>query len=354
MMLFFVRIPGWVYFWLSVFICSAISACVGKMMGFGYCTSGWSKLVFIILTCIPLVCGMVFAARRAARWNEMGLRYAKYATDDGMESHAAKAAKYFLKAAICKDVDSVINLGLCYAEGFGVERNLEKAVKCYRIAAKESTIAEIALAICYAESVGVEKDMVKSEDLLKDVWLMSASWCERYWNPAEVRTWIHKAAELGSAKQQYQLGFDYEYDVKDEAEAVKWYRKAAERGCLDAQLRLGRMYAAGEGVEKDEAEAVKWYRKAAEQEDAVAQYILGSYYFAGEGVEQNKTEAAKWFLQAAEQGYDVAQFELGLCYSVGEGVEQNKTEAVKWLQEAAKQGNKQAKEVLNEMKNESR
>ena len=148
-----------------------------------------------------------------------------------------------------------------------MERNLEKAVKYYRIAAKESTMAEIALAICYAEGIWVEKDMVKSEDLLKDVWLMSERWCEVYWNPAEVRTWIHKAAELGSAEQQYRLGFDYEYCVEDEAEAAKWYRKAVEQGNARAQVEIGRryLYGLGVGVLTDEAEAVKWFRKAAEQ-----------------------------------------------------------------------------------------
>ena len=353
-MLFFVRIPRDVYLWLSVFICVATSACVSKMIGFGYFPSGWLKLVFMILAFIPLVCGMVFVSRRSAKWNEMGLRYAKYSTDDGLENHAAKAAKCFLKAAICKNVDSVINLGLCYAEGFGVERNLEKAVKCYRIAAKESTIAEIALAICYAEGVCVEKDMVKSEDLLKDVWLMSARWCEAYWNPAEVRTWIHKAAELGSAEQQYRLGFDYEYGVEDEAEAVKWYRKAAERGYIDAQLSLGRIYDDGKGVAKDEAEAIKWYRKAAEQGDARAQVEIGNHYLDGKGVEEDEVEAVKWFRKAAEQGNANGQDSLGQCYLDGIGVEKDEVEAVKWYHNAAEQGHEGAKKALSEINKQER
>ncbi len=346
-MLFFVRIPGWVYCWLSYFTCVAISACVSKMIGFGYFPSGWLQYVIMILGCIILMlCVEFFVSRRSEKWNEMGLRYAKYATADGMKNHAEKAAQCFLKAAICKNVDSVINLGLCYAEGFGVERNLEKAVKCYRIAAKESTIAEIALAICYAEGVWVEKDMVKSEDLLKDVWLMSERWCEVYWNPAEVRTWIHKAAELGSAEQQYRLGFDYEHCVEDEAEAVKWYRKAAERGYLDAQLSLGRIYDDGEGVAKDEAEAIKWYRKAAEQGNAMAQVEIGNHYLDGTGVEEDEVEAAKWYRKAAEQGNANGQVSLGGCYLCGTGVEKDEAEAVKWFRKAAEQGDASAQTFL--------
>ena len=54
-MLFFVRIPGWVYCWLSYFTCVAISACVSKMIGFGYFPSGWLQYVIMILGCIILV-----------------------------------------------------------------------------------------------------------------------------------------------------------------------------------------------------------------------------------------------------------------------------------------------------------
>lgn len=350
-MLFFVRIPGLVYFELSFFTCVAIFACVSKMIGFGYFyfLSEWLQFVIMILGSIILtLCVKFFVSRQSEKWNEMGLRYAKYATADGMKNHAEKAAQCFLKAAICKNVDSVINLGLCYAEGFGVERNLEKAVKCYRIAAKESTIAVIALAICYAEGVYVEKDMVKSEDLLKCVWLTSAlkSWCECYWNPAEVRTWIHKAAELGSAEQQCRLGSDYEHCVEDEAEAVKWYRKAAERGYLDAQLSLGRIYDYGKGVVKDEAEAIKWYRKAAEQGNASAQDEIGNHYLNGKGVEKDEIEAVKWFRKAAEQDDAYGQVSLGQCYLCGRGVEKDEAEAVKLFREAAEQGDASAQTFL--------
>ena len=346
-MLFFVRIPEWVYFgvyWLS---CGAIFAYAQQATtGLGSWPS-WLNIVIGAILAIPILCVMFFVSHRSEKWNEMGLRYAKYATADGMKNHAEKAAQCFLKAAICKNVDSVINLGLCYAEGFGVEKNLEKAVKCYRIAAKKgSMIAEIALAICYAEGVWVEKDMVKSEDLLKRVGLMSERWYECYWNPAEVRTWIHKAAELGSAEQQYRLGFDYEYCVEDEAEAAKWYRKAAERGCLDAQLSLGRIYDDGKGVAKDETEAAKWYRKAAEQGNARAQVAIGNHYLNGTSMEKDEVEAVKWFRKATEQGDANGQVSLGECYLCGIGVEKDEAEAVKWFRKAAEQGDASAQTFL--------
>ena len=231
-MLFFVRIPGWVYFWVCLLSWGAIFAYAQKATtGLGSWPS-WLEIVIGAMLAIPILCVMFFVSRRSEKWNEMGLRYAKYATADGMKNHAEKAAKCFLKAAICNDVDSVINLGLCYAKGFGVERDLDKAVKCYRIAAKKDalSIAQFALGFCYAEGIGVEKDMVRAEDQYKKVTLCPMLDC--FWNPIEV---------------------------------VMWIRNAAEWGHVGMQVDLAKRYLCGTGVEKDEAEAVKLFREAAEQ-----------------------------------------------------------------------------------------
>jgi TPR repeat protein len=53
--------------------------------------------------------------------------------------------------------------------------------------------------------------------------------------------------------------------VADEREAVSWYRKAADLGQADAQYNLGSCYDAGVGVETDKVEAKSWYQKAANQ-----------------------------------------------------------------------------------------
>ena len=62
--------------------------------------------------------------------------------------------------------------------------------------------------------------------------------------------------------------------AQDYTEAVRWIRKAAELGDAAAQYNLGWMYDNGEVVSQDKAEAVRWYRKAAEQGDEQAQARL--------------------------------------------------------------------------------
>jgi tetratricopeptide (TPR) repeat protein len=120
-------------------------------------------------------------------------------------------------------------------------------------AEKGNAKAQFELGLCYADGYGVKKD------------------------DAEAVKWFRRAAEQGFAMAQYGLGLCYyngEGVKEDKAEAVKWFRKAAKQGDAMAQYSLGLCYHNGEGVKEDKAEAVKWLRKAAEQGHAKAKEIL--------------------------------------------------------------------------------
>ena len=161
------------------------------------------------------------------------------------------AAKAFRIAAEKGRADAQFNLGWCYANGKGVEKDLSEAVRWYRKAARQGfAMAEFNLGTCYATGRGIEKDI---------------------------------------------------------DEAVKWTRKAAEQGNDRAQFMLGVCYANGEGVEKDMAEAVRWYRKAAELGNADAQCSVGLCYYIGFGGEKDKDEGLKWIRKAASRGHPNAK-----------------------------------------------
>ncbi|MEI7775295.1 MAG: tetratricopeptide repeat protein [Verrucomicrobiota bacterium] len=112
-------------------------------------------------------------------------------------------------------------------------------------------------------------------------------------------------------------------------------RKAAELGDAKSQCDLGAAYRHGKGVAKDLVEGVKWSRKAAEQGDALAQYSLGVAYYLGTGVAKDQMEAVKWWRKAAEQGQAWSQARLGAAYHNGEGVAEDKVEAYAWVNLAA-------------------
>ncbi len=236
------------------------------------------------------------------------------------------------KAAEQGDADAQCNLGLCYAFGYGVEKNLSEAVKWWRKAAEQGYAqAQCNLGISYANGDGVEK------------------------NPTEAVKWYRKAAEQGYAPAQCNLGVFYAFGngiEKNLSEAVKLLRKAAEQGYAQAQFNLGICYDLGKGVEKNLSEAVKWYRKAAEQGIAQAQCNLGICYAFGKGVEKNPTEAVKWYRKAAEQGVAQAQYNLGICYYKGTGMIQNNIKAYAWIAVASANGYDDATKVLQLLKEE--
>jgi len=92
---------------------------------------------------------------------------------------------------------------------------------------------------CYIEGNGIQKDF------------------------AEGVRWYRKAAEQGYAKAQFKLAYCLQVGKgleKDEAAAICWYLKAAEHGCADAPFQLGCLYEKY-GNDKD---ALKWFQVAAE------------------------------------------------------------------------------------------
>ncbi len=108
------------------------------------------------------------------------------------------------------------------------------------------------------------------------------------------------------------LGFDSTTTVlaqpqgQSEPKDVSDLRKAAELGDAQKQYELGNRYYTGRGVVKDQTEAMRWWRKAAEQGDAEMQRRLAFQYW----LDGNNVEAAKWYLKAGEQGSVLAQENL--------------------------------------------
>ena len=144
------------------------------------------------------------------------------------------------------------------------------------------------------------------------------------------------------------------YQRQDFSKAAEWFRKAAELGDAKAQYNLGIAYNEGKGVPQDFGQAAVWFRKAAEQGIPQAQNNLGFLYQQGQGVAQDSSQAAEWFRKAAEQGYAQAQRNLGRVYRDGQGVKQDRGLALLWLQKAAAQGDEQAQADLNQLKTSSK
>lgn len=126
------------------------------------------------------------------------------------------------------------------------EENYTEAIKYFRQAAEMGyPNAQFNLGMCYANGEGVEQDY------------------------AQALKWYGKAAEQGFPRAIRQIGAMYYLGAgvaQDYTEAAKWFKRAAELEDSDAQTMLGAMYLLGEGVAKDYHEALIWFAKAALQD----------------------------------------------------------------------------------------
>ncbi len=129
-----------------------------------------------------------------------------------------QAAQWFRKSAEQGSAQAQSNLGVMYADGDGVDKNMDEAIK-----------------------------------------------------------WLKKAAEQGYAEYQHNLGVMYvsgEDIDQNFDEAFKWLSKSAEQNYADAQHLLGVLYIRGDGVDKNIEQAIEWLRKSAEQGHVEALEVL--------------------------------------------------------------------------------
>ena len=99
------------------------------------------------------------------------------------------------------------------------------------------------------------------------------------------------------AEAQLLKGATY-YAEKKFEEAAVCYRKAAELGNAKAQFNLGSCYMAGTGVKQNLPKAIEWLRKAADQGVTKAYYPLGICHYQTEAY----PEAYAWALAAGATG----------------------------------------------------
>jgi TPR repeat protein len=140
---------------------------------------------------------------------------------------------------------------------------------------------------------------------------------------------------------------------------------AAEGGHPIAQWRLGRMYAAGDGVDRDDLRAFEYFSRIANQhaEDspsapqaqivANAFVALGRYYRDGipnTRVKSDRERAREMFHYAATYfGNADAQYNLARMYLDGVGDQRDPKYAARWLSQAAQKGQFQAQALLGQM-----
>jgi TPR repeat protein len=238
-----------------------------------------------------------------------------YFGDDNLVVDKNKAIEYFKFAANADDELGLYNMGLCLANGDGIEKNLTGAFEYYLKAAQKGYLdAIIEVGIYYRDGIG----------------------CNR--NAKESTEWFLKAANANNSSGMFETGINYingnGFEVNKQ-EGFKWLLKSAENDFDEAISEVADCYNDGIGVEKNQVEALKWYRKAAEKNDLDACYQIGNYYYCGcGGLEQDYEKAFEIWNKAYNNGKcnnaDIIN-SLFDCYYYGKGTDKSYTAAAEIL-----------------------
>ncbi len=191
------------------------------------------------------------------------------------------------------------------------QKAAQTAFNCYSLATEQDDAnGFFNLGICYKNGFGCQKDEIK------------AFGCFR------------RAAEAGHPEAMNNLGGCYRDGVAVERNlktAAEWFKKSADCENAYGQLNLAICYLSGDGVEKDPARAVKLLTLAVQQGNIEALDVLGMCYFKGNGIEKNELKAFDYFKLAAENGLPQAMENLASCYEQGiGGIEKNPVLSTVW------------------------
>ena len=195
-----------------------------------------------------------------------------------------------LKASAASGNPSALNaLGSLYYDGRGVSRDLVKARRDYREAARKGSLSG-------ARNFG---------------WML---WKGEGGAPdfKRARRWLEVAARGGDPRAMNMLGaFDLSTEGgRDPGKAFRTFLRGARAGNREAMFNLGALYDRGAGVPQDVSRAAHWWRKSAHLGDTTAQTALGDLYERGQGVPRDYGKAAYWYAKAAKNGSPLARESL--------------------------------------------
>ena len=236
----------------------------------------------------------------------------------------AKRVMLLQKASDKGSLDAMYDLGDCYYDGEGVEKNMPLAIKWISKAADAGS--------------------VKAQALLGVIYFSGTEEFEQ--NYALSEKYLMMAAEKENVDAQAFLALLYVI-MEDYGKALMWARKAAQMDNAQAYSILGRIYDEGLGVDIDHLEGLKWYEKAADKGNADAQNTVGNILMNSDFINHHPEKAFKYYQMAAAQGHLEGMMNLGVCYHEGIGTGIDYIAADTWLRKAADGGQEDAIRILS-------
>ena len=180
------------------------------------------------------------------------------------------------------DDEALLDLGILYKQGYGVEQSDEIAYKLFLRSAKQGNpIARTFVGHCYKSGVYVEV------------------------NVNETVKWYELSAQ-GHYLEGYRFLVQLCFELRDFEKVLYWTNRYVEYGFAEAMLNLGRFYISGEIIERDMAKGFDLIHRAAEIGFPPAQYDCGLCYIDGYGVDIDTNLGMSYISKAADANYKPA------------------------------------------------
>ncbi|MSU03480.1 MobP3 family relaxase [Tissierella pigra] len=216
-----------------------------------------------------------------------------------------------------------------------IVQDFEEAFCLFRSEAeKGNALAMFNMGRMFADGLGIEIDIEESY-----------KWYEKALNA------FHKVESRKPWKYtEYRIGKMYSQGLgteEDYEKAAYWLTLSAKERYKFAEYSLGGLYYRGQGVEQSYESAFDLYLKSAKQGFPYADFEAAKMYRDGIGTDRNKEESDKYFYSAfigfkrlEKQSHDdKIQYRLGWMLQNGIGTEKDIGEAKQYYEKSAKLGN---------------
>lgn len=177
------------------------------------------------------------------------------------------------------------NIGACFAEGLGVERDPALALRWLSLSAESGDpVGQRNLAALHFKGEGVAQSDTEAMRLYR------------------------LAAEQDDAPAQDMLSWMLLEggNPADRAEALRWAQAAAEAGIATSMTRLGMMHHDALGVDRDAGTAAQWWQRGMAAGDPDSEAMLGAATLLGQGVPVDAERALALLLTAEGKGSQLA------------------------------------------------
>ncbi|MDF1757309.1 MAG: tetratricopeptide repeat protein [Legionellaceae bacterium] len=301
-------------------------------------------------------------AERHRQQDSLGFDYLLHAlmTSDSKIDYKSLFDKLLAQADI-GDTAAQFDIGQMYQSGLGVERNIDAAIKYYKLAAAQENLpSEYNLGLIYLTGDGVEPDYKLALHWLNDAAFKGNDYSEyvlariyesgyKDKNGKEVIAADHDRAvdmyRIASANNfglaQYRLAEimvrDKPVDISERGlqhrnKLIKGlYEKSLANNITDARLPLAFYYSMEEDTKRQQ-----WAFEAANKEatkgNQQAALLLGLMYDRGIVVTENKDASMRWYQQSGDN--PVSSFIMGTYTASGKGVNKDTIKAQELLQKA--------------------